>query len=159
MPRTTEPSTIILHGDDGSRDRRDGVAQGPIEPGMLVGVTGTQDTGVDNTREVDAQAEDGVPVPFRLALEYSHTGLGIEDTYEEDQHLEYRHFKAGEVGYGWLADGETVAEDDLLVSAGDGTFRAAAGDGSEDAAAIGVATEAVDNDGGTEPERLRVEAI
>ena len=159
MPRTTDPSTIILHGDDTSRDRKDGVAQGEIEPGMLVEVTGGVDTGVDTTRELQAQSGDAVPVAFRLAMEYSHTGRGIDDTYEEDEHVEYRHFKAGEEGLAWLADGEEVTEDDLLVSNGDGTFRAAEGDGSEDAAAIAVATEAVDNGAGEEPVRLRAEAI
>lgn len=159
MPRTTTPSTIILHADDRSLDRMDGVATGEIEPGMLVEVTGSVDTGADEAREVGPQSGDAVPVPFRLALEYSHTGGGVDDAYAADEHLEYRHFIGGEVAYGYLAEGENVTEDDLLVSNGDGTFRAADGAGGEDAAAIGVATEAVDNSGGAEPVRIRVEAL
>ena len=159
MSRTQDPSTIILHGDDTSRDRKDGVAQEEISPGELVEVQGQVDTGVDDAREVASQTGEAVPVPFRLALEYSHTGRGIDDDYSADDHMEFRHFKPGEEGYAWLADGENVTEDDLLVSNGDGTFRAAAGDGSEDAAAIAVPTEAVDNSGGDEAVRIRVEAI
>lgn len=159
MARTTDPSTIILHGDDTSRDRKDGVAQAEVDPGMLVEVTGSVDTGADTAREVQAQSGAGVPVPFRLALEYSHTGLGIDDEYTADDHMEFRHFKPGEEGYAFLAAGEAVTEDDLLVSNGDGTFRAAPDDDSENDAAIAVATEAVDNGAGDEPVRLRAEAI
>ena len=157
--RKTDPDTILLTGEDNSRDRIDGVAQAALTPGELVKVTGVSDTGVDDSRDLVVQDGEAVPVPFRVAIEYSHTGRGIDDDYSVDEHAEYRHIKAGERAYCFLADTETVDYDDLLVSDGNGHFRAAAGDGSEDAAAIAVAAEDVDNETGGAPARIRVEAL
>lgn len=159
MARTSDPSTIVLHGDDDSRTRKDGVAQGTVTPGQLVEVQGSTDTGADDARSLGAQSGAAVPVPVRVALEYSHTGRGIDDDYSADEHMEYRDLQSGEEAYVFLAAGESVAPDDLLVSDGNGDLRAAAGDGSEDAAAIMVPTETVDNSGGADPVRLRAEAI
>jgi len=159
MARTTTPSTILLHGDDTSRDVKDGVAQESITPGELVEVQGSQDTGADEARQLGAQSNEGVPVPTRVALEYSHTGGGIDDDYAADEHAEFRHFKKGEEAYMWLAAGENVTEDDLLVSDGSGALRVSDGTDKENNAAIMVATEAVDNSGGAEAVRVRAEVI
>jgi hypothetical protein len=158
MSRPEDPSTILLHGDDTSRYLKDGIAQAAITPGELLEVQGTEDTGADMARQLAPQSSAAVPVATRVALEYGHTGRGTDSDYETDDHVEYHHFKKGEEAYMWLADGENVTVDDLLVSDGTGALRAAAGDGTEDAAAVFVATEAVDNTSGS-PARIRAEVI
>lgn len=160
MARTEDPSTILLHGEDNSRDRKDGVAQAAITPGELVEVQGSVDTGADTSRQVGVQSGSGATVPTRVAIEYSHTGRGIDDDYAADEHMEYRHLKKGEEAYVFLAAGENVAEDDLLVSDGAGALRAIDTAGGDDvSSAIMVPTEAVDNSGGADPVRVRAEVI
>lgn len=56
-----------------------------------------------------------------------------------------------------LAAGESVAKDDALVPDGNGNVRAAAGDGTESSAHIGIAEEAVDNSGGSEATQVPTE--
>lgn len=159
MSRTSDPSTILLHGYDTSRDRRDGYANGTITPGEVVKVNDMADVGAGrDARELDVQDASAEPVPFRVAIEYSHTGGGIDDDYESDEHMEYYHIRPGERAYCFLADGEDVSVDDALVCDGNGHFQAAAGDNSEDAAVIAVAAEDLNNDTG-DAARLRVEAI
>lgn len=173
MARTSVPSTILLHGDDGSRDRRDGIAQAAVTPGELLEVSGSTDTGVDTARDVQPHSEvpdlngNGSALP-RFALEYSHTGRGIDDDYAVDDHTEYRHCKSGEVVYAWLAAGESVSPDDPLESAGNGALQlhsglSTVGDGTGSASEtvaddliVGYSEETVDNSGGADPVRVRV---
>lgn len=172
--RTTTPSTVVLHGDDSSRDRKDGVANAAISPGELLEVAGLTDTGVDTAPLLQPHSAapdlngNGSALP-RFALENSHTGGGLADDYAVDDAVDYKVMEPGDEVYAFLAAGEVASPDDPMESAGNGalavhTGASTTGDGtgtaSEDVAddvVVGYAMESVDNSGGAEPVRVRVE--
>lgn len=160
------PSTILLHGRDD--DRKDGSAGAAITPGELVERNGN---GTHDQPELQPHGTtpstdtEGAALP-RFALEYSHTGRGIDDDYSSGDHVEYRSGLTGDEIYAWLDAGENVSTDDPLESAGNGALKIH--DGSDDAdstttqtyydgAIVAHAVEAVDNSGGSSPVRVRVE--
>lgn len=93
-------------------------------------------------------------------------GNNIDESYSADDQVRYEVGYPGEEYYMFLAAGENVAEGDLLESNGAGAFQAhtlptASGDSSDiyvDAARF-KAAEVVDNSGGAEPIRIKVEVV
>jgi hypothetical protein len=98
----------------------DGAATEAIKPGYLVkGVT-----------SVAKQTGTGW-VPRALALERDELGRGIDDTYDgaagaasyaSGDTVKVGVFKSGERATVYIASGENIQADELLESAGDGTF-------------------------------------
>lgn len=158
MARTSTPSTIILHGEDNARDRKDGVAQSAITPGQLVEVTGT--VSGSTTKQIDVHSSAAADTVPRFALEYSHTGGGIDDDYAVDDHMEYRTFKPGEEVNAFLAAGENVSEGATLVADGSGNLRLIDTSGGDaEGVAVAEALESVDNSGGSSAVRIRAEVM
>lgn len=100
----------------------DGVASGTIKPGYLVkGVT-----------SVAAQTGTGF-VPKAVALERDELGTGIDNTYQaagtvsafyaSGDVVKIGVFKSGERALGYIASGQNIQADELLESAGDGTYK------------------------------------
>ena len=94
-----------------------------------------------------------------FAIEYSHTGMSVDDDYEDGEHLEYRRGLPGDEYLALLDAGEDVTEGDVLVSAGNGALAAAAGDGTEDASVVAEAIESVDNAAGADPVRVEIQVV
>lgn len=177
MARTTTPSTIILHGDDTSRDRKDGKAQSAITPGEILDVSGTEDTGADDIKQVDPHDADAVKTSVSVALEDSHTGGGIDDDYSTDDHVDYKVLEAGDEFYGFVFDGSNAAgtgtdtSDNANISDGDylvtysgsgdnGSFRKFdSADGDAEGAKLVQAREDVDASAEATPQRIRLEVI
>lgn len=99
-----------------------GVATEAIKPGYLVkGVT-----------SVAKQTSTGW-VPRALALERDELGAGIDNTrqgsgtgsanYAALDVVKIAVFDSGEEATGYIASGQNIDEDELLESAGDGTFK------------------------------------
>jgi len=165
------PDRVLLGGHYDSNWVKDGIATAAVTPGDLVEVTGYDTTGADDSQQlqwhssVPSTETEGSALP-RFALPYSKTGKGIDDDYAADDHVEYVTARTGVEVYALLAAGESVTVDDPLESAGNGKL--ALHTGSDDAdttatqtyydgAVVGHALEAVDNSGGSNPVRVRVE--
>jgi len=99
----------------------EGSAGEAIKPGYLVkGVTTLlKQTGTTGS------------VPNAVALERDELGRGIDDTYRSyagaaayasGDRVKVGVFKSGEEAVGYVASGQNISEDDLLQSAGDGTY-------------------------------------
>lgn len=153
-----QANRIRLHGRDD--DRREAIAAGTISPGYLVEVDGVS-TGVDPDPELvphGTAAQVAQQVAF--AVEYSATGMGIEDDYESGDEMYYF---VGLPGDRFLAvhnTAEDVAFGDEVVSAGDGTVRALDTVGGDAAGAvIGEAREAVTNSSDTAATLFTVEVF
>lgn len=157
--------TITLHGRDS--DTKDGVANAVVTPGELLELAGTNSDG-DRQLQPHSSAPDlngnGSAQP-NFATEYSHTGGSIDDDYASGDHLEYRPCMAGDEVYAFIDAGQNVSEGAPLESAGNGALQEhsglnPAGDGTDtmaDDLIVGYAVEAVDNSGGSDPVRIRVE--
>lgn len=101
----------------------DGVASATVKPGYLVKGIGTIAHQTSTTK-----------APKAMALERDELGTGIDDTYRSTNagtptayyasgdRVKVAVFKSGERAVGYIASGQNIAEDDLLESAGDGTF-------------------------------------
>ncbi|WP_238532834.1 hypothetical protein [Halalkalicoccus jeotgali] len=137
-----------------------------IRPGALVERNGD---------ELQNHSEDGGPASPMFAVEKRDWGMLADDTDIFANELSTvnnaTHF-AGDTAlfagfdklhrvWGLLADGNTVEEDDLLVSNGDGTFRSIDSGGGETAEnAIVRALEGVDTSGESDgPNRIRLEVM
>lgn len=141
--------TILLNETDGIEYQTRG-ASAAITPGELV-----EYDGADGAQ---AHSTDGGVAKPRFALEADRWGKTIDDDILADEEVTIAHGKPGTRFYAFLAAGENVAADDALVSAGNGALRAydeAGGDTGGNI--IGTAYEAVDNSGGADPVRIRVE--
>lgn len=141
--------TILLNDTDGIEYQTRG-ASAAITPGELVEYDGEDGALPHST--------DGGTAKPRFALEADKWGKTIDDDILTDEEVTIAHGKPGTRFYSFLAAGENVASDDALVSAGNGALRAydeAGGDTGADI--VATAFEAVDNSGGAEPVRLRVE--
>jgi len=100
----------------------EGVATEAIKPGYLV-------KGVSS---ISKQTGTTGSVPNAVALERDELGAGIDDTYRGSGTMAAAYaaldvvkvgvFKSGEEATGYVASGQNIAEDDLLQSAGDGTY-------------------------------------
>lgn len=99
-----------------------GVAGETIKPGYLVKGIGT----------IAKQTGTTGVVPRAVALERDELGAGIDDTYRgsgtiaaayaSGDRVKVAVFKSGERALGYVASGADIAEDDLLVSAGNGLY-------------------------------------
>lgn len=163
------PETILLHGRD--NERKDGEAAAAITPGELLEHAGTNGEGelqFQPHSETPDLNGNGSARPL-FAREYSHTGRTIDDDYAAGEHMEYHDGLPGDEVYAFIDAGETVSPGDPLESAGNGALAVhtgvtTVGDGSgtanetvADDLVVGYAVEAVDNSGGTDPVRVRVE--
>lgn len=103
-----------------------------------------------------------------VALDARGRGYDVGDVYStdpdgtvENENVPYANCNAGVGLTMLLAAGETVADGDRLVSAGDGTLRLIDQDGTApddpDTAVVAIAREALDNAGGTDAVALAVE--
>lgn len=155
------PHTVLLHGRDD--DRKDGEAGAAVTPGELIELDGTG--GFQPHSSAPATDTEGAAVP-RFALEYAKAGRGIDDDYASGDHLEYRTCLTGDEVYAFLAAGEAVSEDDPLESAGNGALQLHDGSADSDTtttqtyydgAIVAHAAEGVDNSGGADPVRIKVE--
>jgi len=126
-----------------------------VTPGMLLEVAGETAGG---TMEVQPHSTvAGLADRAIVAAERSHPPRGDQTrTLRKDQDytdagefVEVLVFREGDsTDNALLADGESVASGDPLVSDGGGGLQAAAGDGTEDAAVVANADETVDNTSG-----------
>lgn len=118
------------------------VAAGVITPGMLVTV-GSAGT-------ITANASAGGVCEKMFALEDELQGRTIDDDFAATEPVQTAICNGGDEVLAWLANGEDVAEGDVLVSDGAGALKAATADSSAVAVEeypIAVATEDVDMSG------------
>lgn len=104
----------------------DGVATGAITPGYLV----------QGVSSVAVHSSAGGNTPRAIALERDELGTGIDSTYAGSNSgtgspnyasgdtVKVGVFAPGQRFVGWIASGQTIAENGQVESAGDGTFRA-----------------------------------
>lgn len=144
MTSATEPKTIDLYGKG---IQNEAAALGAITPGMLI---------ERGTNGVQAHSTAGGPATPAFAVEYDLTGGTIDDDYAAGDQVIYRTFAPGSAVYALVAAGAAaIAGNALLQSAGDGTMLTAA----TDDVAVAQALEAVDNSGGSEVARIKIEII
>lgn len=112
--------TVILKGSPIISE--EGSASEAIKPGYLVKGVST----------VSLQTGTTGSVPKAVALERDELGTGIDNTYQNSgagsafyasgDRVKVAVFKSGEEATGFVASGQNITEDDLLESAGDGTY-------------------------------------
>jgi len=107
------PKTIFLKGDP---IRIEGKAGEAITPGMLVYRSATD--------ELKKHGSSGGNTPKIFAIEDSLQGKEIGDDYESGSRVQAEACRQNDEVYAWLKDGETVALNGALESAGDGTLQA-----------------------------------
>lgn len=116
MDLAGRPSTIKLKCKGRYEEAR---ASGVVSPGDLI------ELAADNTVRRHSTAggfgERLIAVENNLALR----GLGIDSDYAIGDLVSYICCWGGDEMLGWLADGENVTPDDLLVSDGLGSFKKA----------------------------------
>lgn len=105
----------------------EGVASAEIKPGYLVKGVST----------IALQTANGTKVPATFAVEKGEFGQGIDNSrqasgtdsafYASGDRVRVAAFKPGDRVLAFVASGEDISEDELLVSAGDGTLAALAG--------------------------------
>lgn len=147
----TNPATILLKGDI---TQNEGTAGGAITPGHLVQMNAAG--------AIVVHAEAGGAAPERaFALEDDAQGRGIGDAYDATTHKNVRYgiCPPGTEIYAILADSNTIAINDPLVSNGDGTL--AEGTVTSPAttntqAVVARALEAVTTSGSTSRIKVRV---
>jgi hypothetical protein len=173
----SNPDTIVLEAEDDSYQRTNAEADGTITPGQIAEITGTDTSAANDVDLVQRYSTSAEKCALRVALEQAKTGKTIEDDYADGDYLEYRVFDSGEVFYGLVFDGANAAgtgtdtSDNANISKGDrlvvyagsgenGNLRNLdTGDGDAEGAALVEAKEAVDNSSGSDPARIRVEAL
>lgn len=141
--------SVILKGSPVISE--EGAASAEVRPGYLVKGVGTVAHQTASDRVVPA-----------LALERDELGRGIDNTYQSYAGSAYYasgdRVKVGVFGQGmeatvYVASGQNITEDDLLSSAGDGTFK-------EEATAEQAIARAMETLGAvTELTKLRVQFI
>lgn len=146
-------NTITLH----QRDSHvyDGQADGAVTPGELLEQTGVSGD-LPTYGAHSGAAEQAAP---RFAIEYSHTGMTVDDDYADGDHLELRKGLPGDEFYAFLDAGASVTPGDQLVSAGNGALQAVTGDGSDQGVVVCEALETVDNGAGGSPVRIEIEVV
>lgn len=144
MTSQTEPKTVELYGYGCQHEAE---ALGAITPGYLIERA---------AGGVQAHSTAGGPANLHFANEYGMTGRTIDDAYAADDQVVFTTYSPGSGVYALVAAGAAaISEGDLLASAGDGTLATA----GLDEVAVAQALEAVDNSGGAEEARLRVEVV
>lgn len=101
----------------------EGVAASEVRPGFLV---------KQPASGVAHQTATSI-VPKALAIERDELGRGIDNTYQaatsayyvSGDQVKVATFASGDRAVGYVASGENIQQDELLESAGDGTFKAA----------------------------------
>lgn len=144
-----DPKTVIIRAQNG--ERSDGVASAAITPGMLIEMSGTE--GTERTYQPHSTAGGETLSDFAIQ---GKAGRGIEQDYPSGAYIEHKAFQPGDEVYALLATGSNVAVGDQLVSKGDGTLGASGGGGG---APIALATESIDNSGGSGAVRIVAEVI
>lgn len=124
------------------------IAAAAIYPGMVVEMDSA------GKAKVHATAGGNV-VPVMVALEDELQGKGIDDAYAAADKVQTWILNSGEVFYGILADGQTIAKGDLLESDGYGRLQKHTPDaGSQDSiyqnAIVGVALDTISTAAGSE---------
>lgn len=166
MVTNADPSTILLHATEDANRRSDAQANGTITPGDLASRDSLNTSRAKDVYEVTRHSTDDAKTAPLVALEYEKTGRGIDDDYSDGDGMEYYAAQPGDRLYMWLADGTTlttaananISVGDTLGSAGGqvaGALRTGVTAGNE----MFEALEAVDNSGGSDKVRLRVEVI
>lgn len=124
------------------------IAAAAIYPGMVLEMDSA------GKAKVHATAGGNV-VPIMVALEDELQGKGIDDAYAAADKVQVWLPAAGDVFYGIIADGQTIAKGDLLESDANGRLQKhVADEGSVNAiyqnAIVGVALDAVSTAAGSE---------
>lgn len=157
----TSPSTINLvaagtpHYENIPMAAITACGGGAITPGMLL------ETVNGEVRPHSVQGGNVVPRIFAVEgenLDASSTTLGDIDTDYDDDGCEVKVWfpKSGDIVYGLLAAGETVAIDGLLQSASDGYLAAYGAAANIHEQIVGRAVAAVNNAAGVTPARVKV---
>lgn len=136
-------STVLAAGDSYEQDEAQ--ADVDVDPGELVELTGAQTLAPHGTA-----AATGVEPYF--ARDHPETGRTLADTYPAGDEVKYIRPAPGARVRARIAAGNTLvaANDVELISAGDGTLRPRAGDGTEaDADTVATLYEDVDTSDGT----------
>lgn len=145
-------SNIIVGPGPYETDEREAAAD--VDPGQLVEF--------DADGNVQPHSGDGEPAAFRVAKDARNVGKTIDDTYEYDsgedegENVHYAYPAPGTPTRAFIATGEDIAPDTGLVSDGNGSLRAAAGDGSEDEAIVAYSNEAINTEGDDDASRHEV---
>jgi len=127
--------------------QKEAAAAGAIIPGYLVELKADGELQAHSTGAGDINS-------LYIAKADDYIGKGIDEDYASGDQVRYEVGHNGEEYNMLLAVGESVTKDDLLESAGDGTLQADTG-----SAARLKAAETVDNSGGSEAVRIKVEVI
>jgi hypothetical protein len=167
-------NTVLLRADDDPGTVKRDIANGTITPGDMIELGGLNTAGASEERNFTRVSTDAAGGPFYTALVYTTAGREKSDDYEAGDELRYLPLETGDEFDGFVFDGgnaggagtdlsanANISVGDKLVTysgAGqDGTLRAY--DADDTGAIVGVAVEAVDNSGGTDPARIEVEAV
>ena len=127
--------------------QKEAAAAGAIIPGYLVELKADGELQAHSTAAGDING-------LYVAKAEDYIGNTIDEEYSAGDQVRYEVGHNGEEYNMLLAAGESVTKEDLLESAGDGTLQADTG-----SAARLKAVEVVDNSGGSEPTRIKVEVI
>lgn len=162
MASDTQRKTILLKGDFDGNHAVEGQATSKIIPGHLIDYDGAQ-----NRLRTYNGAANKVAIARMFAVENDVTGnyppqagttagtLSIDVPYPEGERAYGYHCQAGDIINALVdAGAAAIVFGDLLESAGDGSLvKRAAG------TALARALEALDNSGGSNPARLKVEIL
>lgn len=143
MASYNTPKTILLKGSPMSKEK---FSAGALRPGMLVRHSSASQINVHN----NAAALLG---PFMVVRELEFAGGGIDDLYETGDSCPYYIGRSGDEFYMLLAPGANVAYGAALQSNGAGLLTAQTSTNPTRAFAL----ETVNNSGGSDPVRIKVE--
>jgi hypothetical protein len=111
--------SVICRAPEGQRD---GTATETIKPGYLVkGVLGRQADGDGQGPEV--RSRSSATNSARASTTRTRATGTISAFYASGDKVKVGVFKSGDEVLGYVASGQNIAEDDLLESNGDGTFK------------------------------------
>lgn len=113
------PNTIFLA--DGDNEVNDLVAGEAITPGHLIEVYAAS-AGVNKWRKNSSATEYAA---LAVALDQPELNMGVDDAYAAADKVRARFLDAGDVFWGLVPSGQTIANGDLLQSNGDGTLKKA----------------------------------
>lgn len=108
-------NTILVKVRD--RVTHEFLAEGAITPGHLIDLDPT-----DGDVVVNSGAADVDPIKM-FAIEDSTQGKGISDAYADNDQVMCYVAQPGDIIFGLIASGETIAHGTSLESAGDGTLQ------------------------------------
>lgn len=144
MASNDTPKTVELYGY-GIQNEAEALAA--ITPGMLI------ERGSGGVQAHSTAGETATPA---FAVENGMVGRGIDDAYADGDQVIYKTFSPGSAVYALAhAGGTAITINAFLKSGGDGTLELA----TDDEVVIAQALEAVDNSGGSEAVRIKVEVI